>query len=646
MSAGREILGNVPRWLELLMYAAMLGATAVAAARIGGQVRRWWRGAAEGPLLPLAERLRDLVRRVVAQRDIAVSDRLAGLMHRLIFWGFLGLALATTLTAVEHDLGLRILHGWFYLVFALGADLAGLAFLVGLGLAIHRRWIARLPTLAHARAGDVAAMGLLVLAGVTGFLLEGARIALDEWPAHERVAFVGWGTGLVLAPLVAAGRLAAVHRTLWGVHVAAVAGLFVALPFTRLLHTIAVPANVLLRARRLGAVRPLAGDTAPQATLAAFTWKQLLELDACTSCGRCSAACPATTSGKPLSPMLVVQHLREHRDVTAEVLPGRVTPDELWSCTTCGACEEVCPVAVNHIDRIVDLRRVLVERGAVAPAAARALESLAGKGNLWAQPPGERARWAERLGVRVLAEGEACDTIYWIGCAGAYDEQARRVSEAVASLLQRAGVVFGILGAREGCSGDVARRVGEEGLFAELARRNVEMLRGHGVRRVITHCPHCLNTFRREHGLDGIEIVHHAALLAELVAAGRLTPTRGAARRITLHDPCYLGRYQGEYVAPRAVLAALPRVEVAEMPRSRERAFCCGGGGGQVLIDVKIGERIPSLRFAEAAAVGADVVATACPFCKIMLAPVPAEQGLEGRIAVRDVAELLLEACA
>lgn len=650
MTPGREILGNVPHWLELAMYVAMLVSVAAAGAKLLAQARRWSRGCAEGPLLPLGDRLRDFVRRAVKQRDIAASDPLAGAMHRMIFWGFLVLFLATLLTAVERDLGLHLLHGGFYLGFSFAVDLAGLAFLVGLALAIWRRYVVELPKLGYGRPGDAAALGLLALVGLTGFLLEGARIALDGWPAHERLSFVGWASGLLMVPLVPAGGWAETHRVLWGVHVAAIAGLFVALPFTRLVHMVATPANILLRARPLGALRPLTGDAAPRAIFEQQSWKQLLELDACTACGRCSAACPATASGKPLSPMLVVQHLRERlaadgRD-GVELVPAAVAPDELWSCTTCAACEEACPVAINHIDRIVDLRRVLVERGELQAATARALESLGAKRNLFDQPPSERARWAERLGVRVLREGEPCETIYWVGCAGAYDEQARRVSEAVATLLKRAGVEFGILGAREGCSGDLARRVGEEGLYGELARSNAEMLRAHGVKRIVTHCPHCLNAFRNEHELGEIEVVHHSTLLAELVAAGRLEPKRSTARRITLHDPCYLGRYNGIYDAPRAALAALPDVELAEMPRSRASSFCCGGGGGQMVVDVKQGERIPTLRFAEAAALGVDAIATACPFCKIMLAPVPAEQGAEARIAVKDLAELLAEACA
>ncbi|MBI4517610.1 MAG: respiratory nitrate reductase subunit gamma [Deltaproteobacteria bacterium] len=646
MTPAREILGNIPPGLQAAMYVATLGAAAVAALKIAAQVRRWRRGGPEPRLLPRAERLRAFARRAVAQRDIAERDRLAGAMHRMIFWGFAVLFLATVLTAIDHDLGIPLLHGPFYLFFAFVVDLFGVLFIAGLLLAVYRRYVVRLAQLGYGRPGDAAALLCLLLAGVTGFWLEGARIALDGWPDYERLSFAGWFSGLLLEPLVSSWPSA--HRIIWSLHIAAVSALFACLPFTRLLHMLATPANLLLRARPLGGLRPVRGEAAPQATFAAFSWKQLLELDACTSCGRCSQVCPATTAGKPLSPMLVIQHLREAlagERPAGDLIGAVVAPDELWSCTTCGACEEVCPVAINHIDRLVDLRRVLVDRGEIQATGARALESMLGKDNPWDHAPGERARWAERLGLRVLREGESCDTIYWIGCAGAYDEQARSVSEAVAKLLQRAGVDFAILGAREGCTGDLARRLGEEGLFAELARRNTAVIRAHGVTRIITHCPHCLNTFRTEYDLAGIEIVHHSQLLQQLVSAGRLQPARPAAQRVTLHDPCYLGRYNGLFDQPRAALAAIPQVELKEMPRARAQSFCCGGGGGQVLIDVKGGQRIPNLRFAEAAALDVDVIATACPFCKIMLAPVPAEGGLEGRVVVKDIAELLAQAC-
>ncbi len=646
---GREILGNIPSGFQVLMYVATLGAATAAATRVALQIQRWLRGRSEPSLAPLADRVRDFARRAVAQRNIAARDRLAGAMHLMTFWGFAVLFLATVLTAVDHDLGIPILNGTFYLAFAFVVDLFGLLFVIGLLLAIYRRYILQPATLGYGRRGDAAALACLLLGGLTGFWLEGARIAMDGWPGYERLSFVGWASGLLMAPFVRASSWHDVHRVLWSVHVAAIAGLFASLPFTRLLHMFATPLNILVRARPLGAVRPVLSEEKPVASLASFTWKQLLELDACTSCGRCSAACPATASGKPLSPMLLVQHLREAMSTggTGDNLIGSVIDSaELWSCTTCGACEETCPVAINHIDRIVDLRRVLVEDGELQPAAQRGLESMLAKGNYLDGTPGDRARWAEGLGIRVLRDGEPCETIYWIGCAASYDEQARKVAEAVAALLKRAGVDFGILGPRESCSGDCARRMGEEGLFAELARRNVAALRAHAVKRIVTHCPHCLNTFSKEYDLAGVEVVHHAVLLRQLVAAGRLQPSRAAARRVTFHDPCYLGRYNGIFDAPRAMLGAIPHTELKEMPRSRARSFCCGGGGGQVLLDVNIGARIPTLRFVEAEQLGVDVIATACPFCKIMLAPVPGERGLEGTIVVKDVAELLAEACA
>jgi Fe-S oxidoreductase/nitrate reductase gamma subunit len=646
--ASREILANIPRWLEIGMYVATGGAAAIAAAKTLAQMRRWSRGRSEAGLLPLRHRLRDFGRRAVAQRDIGTSDRLAGVMHLTIFWGFVVAFLATVLTAIDHDLGIPLLHGSFYLAFAFIVDLFGLLFVGGMVLAIYRRYLLRLPVLSYARRGDAVALGLLLLVGLTGFWVEGARIAMEGWPEYERLSFVGWTSGLVMVPFVSHDSWHMLHRALWALHVLTVAGLFLSFPFTRLPHMVAAPANILLRARTLGGLRPVMRDGPPQAALESFTWKQLLELDACTSCGRCSAVCPATASGKPLSPMLIIQHLRElascERD-GAPIIGDVVAPDELWSCTTCAACEESCPVAINHIDRIVDLRRVLVDRGEIQPAAARALESMLGKGNPWDHAPGERARWAERLGIRVLREGEPCETIYWVGCAGSSDEQARRITEAVAALLKRAGVDFGILGAREGCSGDLARRIGEEGLFAALARRNVEVFRSHGVRRIITHCPHCLNAFVNEHGLNGIEVLHHSVLLRRLLDEGRLNPTRGVPRHVTFHDPCYLARYHGIEDAPRVTLAAIPQTALREMPRNGVRSFCCGGGGGQTVIDVKAGERIPTVRFAEAEQLGVDVIATACPFCKIMLAPVPAERNVEGKIAVKDIAELLAEVC-
>jgi len=643
---GREILGNIPAWLQAAMYAATLGAAAIGAARIALRARRWARGEREVQRLSLGERMRDFASRVLAQQQIGSTDCAAGLAHKMVFWGFLVAFLATVLTAVDHDLGVPLLHGASYLAFAFTVDLFGLLFLVGLTILLCRRWTAgRRGALGYRRRSDDLALVTLYAVGITGFLVEGARIAAEQWPGYERLSIGGWLFGLAVA---AAGSSdpRTVHQALWAVHVVAVAAFFLAVPFSQLLHSVAAPANVLLRTRRLGELRPASPESPPRGSLASFSWKQLLDLDACTGCGRCSAACPATLAGKPLSPMLLLEHLREAgEDMEAPLVGTTIEPDEIWSCTTCGACEEACPVAILHIDRIVDLRRSSVERGEVPATAARAMESLAGKGNLWGNVPGERGQWLEALGVRPLSEGEPCETLYWIGCAAACDEQARRIAEATIRLLRQAGVRFGVLGSRERCSGDFARRVGDEGLFQSLAAANTRTVLSHQPQRIVTHCPHCLNAFRREYQWDGIEVVHHAAFLERLVAEGRLQPARPVARALTFHDPCYLTRYHGLGDPPRALLAAIPGCSVREMPRSGARALCCGGGGGQVLVDIRAGQRIPDLRFEEARATGAEWIATACPFCKIMLAPVPAERSLEGRVAVRDVAEVLAEAC-
>lgn len=649
---GREILGNIPQWLQIAMYLGMLGACAVVAIGLWRHVQRWRQGQPESVLLPLRERWQDFVRRALAQRDIGNVDRLAGVMHRMMFWGFSGLFLATCLTTLDHQFGTHILRGSFYLLFAFAADLCGTFLVAGVLIALYRRYFMRLPKLAYRRPGDAIALGLLLLTGLTGFWLEGARIALAGWPGYERLSFMGWISGLGFDAFVPDGQWASVHRGLWEVHVAAIIGLFIALPSTRLAHLFATPANILLRARQRGALRPVMSDDLPAENFAAFSWKQLLELNACTSCGRCSEQCPATASGKPLSPMFIIQHLREQlqgerRDpqLIGSGGQGVIDPNELWSCTTCAACEEICPVAINHIDRIVDLRRMLVERGEIQRLTARSLESMYIKGNPWDHAPGDRVRWATGLDIRQLQDSEECETIYWVGCAGAFDEEARKVTTAVARLLQRAGVDFGILGAQERCCGDFARRLGEESLFRALAQRNTEAIRSHRPKRLLTHCPHCLNTFSKEYDLAGIEVVHHAEFLAQLVKTGKLELMQGATKQVTFHDPCYLGRHNGIFEAPRAVLGAIGELEQKEMGRMRERSFCCGGGGGQVLLNLPIGERIPNLRFAEAEALGVDVIATACPYCKIMLSPVAAERGVEGKIAVKDVAELLAEAC-
>jgi Fe-S oxidoreductase len=404
-----------------------------------------------------------------------------------------------------------------------------------------------------------------------------------------------------------------------------------------------------------------------------FTFPQLLDMATCTECGRCQDQCPAWNTGKPLSPKLVITDLRDHLFEKAPFLLGEVDraapdghdpavldrdlvvdvvgEDVLWSCTTCGACVEQCPVDIEHVDTIVDLRRYQVLMESRFPTeAGTMLRNVENSGDPWGLGAGQRLAWTEGLDFEVrVVDGTVPDDVeylYWVGCASALEDRARRTARAVARLLHRAGVGFAVLGPRESCTGDPARRLGNEYLYQVQAQRNIETLDQAGVRKVVASCPHCCNTLGREYpDLGGrYEVVHHSELLARLVAEGRLDPSEPFDATVTYHDPCYLGRHARVYEAPRGVLAAVPGVRQVEMRRCRERGFCCGAGGSRMWMEERIGRRVNLERTDEALATGADVVGTACPYCMVMLDDAvrgrQAEGAAEG-VRVLDVAQVL-----
>jgi Fe-S oxidoreductase len=590
-----------------------------------------------------------------------------GLMHALIFWGFL--VLLTTILeiggqAIDPSFELPWIGGTAWL--GLVQDLFAAGVLVGLALAVAIRLGVRPERFVGSHRLDAyRILGLIFWIIVTLFLARGARIAAgldpDRWATPVSTAasrLFGW---------MSIGWIRLSMWTLLWAHVLLILGFLVYLGYSKHLHILTSAINVFFGSTKpRGRLTPLRIDLeAAQAedvvlgagTLPDLTWKETLDLYACTECGRCQSVCPAWNTGKPLSPKLLVMDLRDHLlaegprllEAGAEtaaatpLVPDVVDDEVIWACTTCGACMQECPVDIEHVDTIVDLRRNLVMAESRFPQEAGALlRNLEGAGNPWGVPQATRAEWADGLGVRVIAEGErAPELLYWVGCAGSFDDRARQISRAVVQVLRRAGVSFAVLGPRERCTGDPARRMGSEYLFQTLAEQNVETLDAVGATTVLASCPHCFNTLRNEYPDYGgnYEVIHHSQLISRLIDQGRIRPTTRIPAAIAYHDPCYLGRHNDVYREPRRALAALPGVEVVEMPRHAERGFCCGAGGARMWMEERIGKRINEERMDEAASTGADTVGVACPYCLIMLDDGARARGGDQRVL--DLAQIV-----
>jgi Fe-S oxidoreductase/nitrate reductase gamma subunit len=685
----REIFGNIPPAAKACFYAAAVAASGIFCFGVYRRARRWRLGRPSDAKVDILGAARRLVTRVLFPRRL-LDRRLAGTAHALLFSGFVVLLIGTTLIAVEHVLAWMlgreatepVFHkGVYFGVFEILMDTFGLALLLGCALfAVHRT--RRPPSVDHTLLDSVV-LGAIFLIGVTGYVVEGLRIVVEQTPLPQ-FSFVGYLIARGLSAMHVDATVAAeLHFAAWWLHAVLALGLIAAFSYTRLLHSLAGALNLTLSdPPPLGSMRLVAIEEVEQAgtfgagRIEQFDRRQLLELDACVSCGRCEQQCPAYEAGKPLSPMALVQDVRRHLDLVArsdraattigagEEAPQRpevpalhgetISAATLWSCTTCAACIDVCPLGVRPLDLITDMRRFLIGEGQLRGAPATALQKVQRSGNPWGLPADERFDWAVGLDVPTAAEHPDFEVLYWVGCAASYDRRAQNVARCVARLLQLAGVDFAVLGREERCTGECPRRMGDEFLFDELAGANVHTLEKYHVKKIVTHCPHCLNSFDQDYPQLGgrYDVVHHSQFLMDLVRHGRLAvdpaKLQGAGPTITYHDPCYLARASGITEEPRQILEAIVSEgrgsKLVEMPRNRHCTSCCGAGGGRMWFDDAPAERIGASRVDEALSTGATTISVACPFCLLMTNDGVAAK--DQAADVRDVAELLFDVVA
>jgi Fe-S oxidoreductase/nitrate reductase gamma subunit len=670
-TATREVFGNIAPWMKALFYAMILASLGILAWRVAWRFRMYAAGRPGGmekdPLLWLAR----LWTHAVRQKRVT-RRAFAGVMHLLVFSGFVVLTIGTTLLFIADSGPVNFHHGWYYLGYELTMDVFGVALSAGCCMAIYRRLAARPASLGH-NLSDWWVLGSLLALGVTGFMIEALRLHYTRVPSeHARWSIVATAIQSLLLRPMDTSTAQKLHLATWWIHAVLVAAFFATLPVTRMLHAITGPVNIAGRPRRaMGALEPVSIEEVEQTgrvgvqQIEDFDFQQRLSLDACMQCGRCHDACPAQASGKPLSPMHVVNDLRRHmyeRQGAGGRGQGEIRPlhgetilaETLWACTMCQACVYECPVLIGQVDLISGMRRYLVGEGRIDGPPAAAMRHITAYANPYGVPNDKRLDWAQGLDVPVATPNGEFEYLLWVGCAASFDPRAQRVARAVVQLLQQAGVRFAVLGRAERCTGDPARRLGDEFLFQEAVQHNIDLLNRHQVRKVITPCPHCANTLGNEYSQFGgqYEVVHHSQLLAELVRQGRLRAAE-VDGSFTLHDPCYLARALGETAAQREVLGARAMNETSakrkadgsefrELPRCGDRTFCCGAGGGRMWFDERPEERVSHIRAREVVASQARTLATACPFCLNMMTDGLA--GIEGggQVQVLDIAELLV----
>ncbi len=659
---------------KILFYVLIFGSLAYMAWQIYARVLLWKQGKpVDSP--PLKEAVRGWVGNlwtyVLMQRKVRSSRKKSGApMHLLMFYGFVSLFVATTLLAIATYGPYNFHKGGYYLAYEVIFDALGLLFVIGVGWAMVRRGLALQKELGPAALrghpdgangeaqlvkqafdrrrwpmshsfNDFLALGLLFMLGITGYWLEAARISVNP-QSWDAVSFVGYAWAQLQGRYSPEG-----YKFVWWFHVAFVVIFFAVIPKMRIRHIVmAILTTAGYQAKPMGKLRTISMEEVEETEQIGvkepkdYSRWNLMSLDACMECGRCTEVCPAWNVGKVLNPKQLVQDIRGAMKAGLPVAPA-VSEEALWQCTTCNACVEACPVLIRHVDMIVDVRRNLVSEGMLSGSAATMLRQTASTSNAWGQPASNREDWMAGLDIPLCRDGVEFDYLFWVGCAGATDPGAIKTTKAVAELFKKAGLKFACLGKEEACTGDPARRIGEEFLFQDKATQNVSVFERYKVKKVVTACPHCMNTFKNEYGDFGaeLEVYHHSQLLQDLIRAGDLVGATFNRGEVVLHDPCYLSRVNDENEAQRDVLGG----NSVDPKHNRNKTLCCGAGGGRMWMEEPADQR-PSVRRAEELLdTGAKTVAVACPFCRIMLGDSLKQVKPDEEIRLVDIAEMLQE---
>jgi Fe-S oxidoreductase/nitrate reductase gamma subunit len=591
-----------------------------------------------------------------------------GSMHFLIFWGTILIFLGKIVRLFSYPVGLTNPPQNLFEYASFVSEIGGLLVILGGFLAVYRRYILKPSRLETKPTNTLIYLWGVVLL-ITGFFIKGYRIAViggsvPDWLSWAPFSFPLSRFFLIL-PTDALNELLVWHRVLIHVLPAFLFFAYVFITRTPLQHFFLSPINIYFRnLKPKGVLVPIPdfeeAETFGVREISELTWKQLLDLEGCTNCGRCQDVCPAHLTGKPLSPRRMTQNLKDHlrregpkllatpldQCKPEAIMEATVGEDELWACTACMACEEACPVYVEQVTRNIDLRRYLVLVETKYSSEVRlTLKNLEKSNNPWGAARGTRAEWAKELGVKNFKEVENPEYLFWVGCVGSFDARNQKVATSLVKILQASGIRFGILGNEEGCCGDPARRIGNEYLFQTMAEANIGILKGHGVKKILTLCPHCFHTLKNEYGSFGgeFEVTHHVQFLADLISSGKLKLTKPIDKVITYHDSCYLGRANQIFEAPRKILNAIPGLKLVEMEKHHKRSFCCGAGGGRMWMEEHIGTRINQMRTDHAIATKAEFIGTACPYCLTMLFDGIKEKGKSETMAAYDLSELVVQ---